>query len=71
MRQEIRPIGKRQSIDGHDGGEGDCDEGNVKTVVREAATKEITEEKNKGYVVIKYVHTNQLGNRIAVSGGDI
>ncbi len=30
---------------------GGGDEGNVKTVVREAATKEIAEEKNKGYVV--------------------
>ncbi len=40
--------------------------GNVKTVVREAATKEITEEQNKGYVVIKYVPTIQLGKRIVV-----
>jgi hypothetical protein len=33
-------------------------------VVREAATKEITEEQNKGYVVIKYVPTNPLGKRM-------
>ncbi len=31
--------------------------------MREAATKEITEE-NKDCVVIKYVHTIQLGNKM-------
>ncbi len=52
-------------------GEGNDDEGNVKTIVREAATKEITEEKNKGYVVVKYVLTIQKGSRMVVCGRDI